>query len=112
MNSPKCSECGETLRSHANRNWKYFHAHVVDGPYPNPKPHPCSLVNMAFERDGLPIDGSDVVRFGYAESIHQHFVRSDYPNQPKADHGFTDDQLGDVFLETHLPGGKASAKKE
>jgi len=82
-NIPYCPECGETLHSHANRNWKWFHRHVVDGPYPNPKPHPCSLVNMAFERDGNPIEGSDEERFALAESLHKKFRREDYPNRPK-----------------------------
>ena len=103
---PECPECGETLCSHANRNWKYFHRHVVDGPYPNPKPHACSLVNIAFEHDGSPIRCSDVVRFGWAETIHRNFNRRDYPNQPNENHGLSDDELGDVFLETHYPGGK------
>ena len=81
---PECPECGEGLESHANRNWKYFHYHVGTlAPYPNPKPHPCSLVNMAFERDGSPITGSDEERFGRVESIHKKFRREDYPNRPK-----------------------------
>ena len=46
----ECPECGETLLSHAGRDWKYFHLHVMDGPYPNPKSHSCGLVNVAFER--------------------------------------------------------------
>lgn len=107
-----CPECGETLGSHAGRNWKYFHRHVLDGPYPNPKPYSCNLVNMAFEIDGKPILGSDEVRFGWVEHIHKHFNRDKYPNQPKEDHGMSDEQLGDVFLDTHYPGGKEAARKE
>lgn len=49
---PECPECHETLVSHAGRAWKYFHRHVIDGPYPNDDPHPCSLVNCAFQQDG------------------------------------------------------------
>ncbi len=108
----RCSQCGEVLHSHANRNWKYFHWHVIYGPYPNPKPHPCELVNMAFERSGEVIRGSDVARFGLAEYLHKDFDRSKYPNQPKGDHGLTDEELGDVLLEVSLPGGKAARVKE
>lgn len=79
----------------------------MDGPYPNPKSHPCSLVNMAFERDGIPIRGSDVVRFDYCEEIHSTFDRSKYPNQPEPDHGLNKEELWDVFYETMVPGGKA-----
>ena len=103
---PSCAECGERLGSHANRNWKYFHSHVLTRPYPNRELHRCSLVNMAFERDGTPIRGSDVVRFGWVEYIHSQFNREDYPNKPSQDHGLSDAELGDVFLETHFPGGK------
>lgn len=67
---------------------------------------------MAFDRDGTVIRGSDVVRFDWAEHIHKKFVRADYPNKPQEDHGFSDDELSDVFLETHFRGGKAAADKE
>mgnify|MGYP001597723386 CR=1 FL=1 len=58
VRTPTCPECGETLMSHAGRGWKYFHAHVVYGPYPNPEPHPCSLVNTGFERSGAEVSRS------------------------------------------------------
>ena len=115
MNSPPivtCPECGETLDSYASRNWKYFHQHVIDGPYPNPKPHSCSLVNMAFEIDSKPILGSDAVRFGWSETIHKYFVPENYPNQPRKDLGLSNDELEDIFLETHYPGGKIAAKRD
>ena len=107
-----CAECGETLGSHANRNWKYFHRHVIYGPYPNPKPHSCSLVNMAFEIDGKPILGSDEVRFGWSEQLHEKFNRADYPNQPRGDHGLTHEQLMDVFHEVMIPGGKVAVEQK
>jgi len=69
---PECLECGETLESHANRNWKWFHYHVGTlNPYPNPKPHPCSLVDFAFERDGTPIKGSAEERYELCRIIHK-----------------------------------------
>lgn len=111
MDKPSCPNCGEILYSHANRNWKYFHRHVIDGPYPNHKPHDCLLVNLAFERDGTSIPGSDVVRFDLAERTHMKFKRNDYPNQPREDHGLNAKQLEKIFLETHCPGGEAAAVK-
>ena len=66
----KCPECGETLGSHAGREWKYFHQHVLYGPYPNPSPHPCSLVDAAFERDGTPIPGSAEARLEMSRAFH------------------------------------------
>ena len=66
----KCPECGEVLMSHAGRGWKYFHRHVVHGPYPNPKPHRCSLVDAAFERDGTAIHGSAEARLVFVRASH------------------------------------------
>ena len=66
----KCLECGETLGSHAGRGWKYFHYHVLTGPYPNPRPHPCGLVDAAFERDGTPIPGSAEIRLEMCRDMH------------------------------------------
>ena len=42
---PICPECHEELMSQVTRGPYYFHRHVVYGPYHNPEPHPCSLVN-------------------------------------------------------------------
>jgi hypothetical protein len=71
--NPKCPECGETLYSHAGRFWKLFHLHVIDGPYPNPQPHPlrCSLVNQDFNADG-----SIVVYEELARELEEYAKRS------------------------------------
>ena len=45
---PICPVCEEVLVSHSGRGGGYYHRHVVDGPYPNSKPHHCALVNKAF----------------------------------------------------------------
>ncbi len=58
-----CPECGEVLKSHAGRNWKYFHD---DGKPSNG----CSLFELAFENDGLPIVESPVERAEIAMRLH------------------------------------------
>jgi hypothetical protein len=72
--SPKCSECDSTLVSHVGRMLTYiwYHGHVVYGPYPNPDPFPCSLVNEAFDDNGVYLKGSGEVRKALAEAIHSH----------------------------------------
>ena len=70
---PHCRECGEQLESHAGRGWKYFHEHVLSGPYPNPLPHRCRLVNIAFERDGTPVASAP-------DLLEEHSTRIDGGN--------------------------------
>lgn len=69
---PKCPECAETLYSHAGRFWKYFHNHVIDGPYPNPEPHRCSLVNAQFNSDGTKVVYEVLIR-----ELKEHQMRID-----------------------------------
>lgn len=69
-NPPSCPECGEVLQSHAGRGHKWFHIHVTDGPYPNPEPHPCRLVDAAFEQDGMSIPGWAETRYACVEAVH------------------------------------------
>ena len=72
MSCPYCPRCNEILGSHAGRGGKYFHKHVLDGPYPNPAPHYCELVDFAFEHDGSPIAGSAEARLNLANAVHGH----------------------------------------
>ena len=79
---PSCKECGESLRSHAGRGHKYFHGHVLDGPYLSGELHHCSLVDCAFEADGSPVPGSGEARLALANSIHGHKVEGGIKSTP------------------------------
>lgn len=65
----KCYECGERLKSHAGRNWKYFHEHAF-GVYDGSGSGKCSLDGKAFEPDGTVIQNSDRERRNLVISIH------------------------------------------
>ena len=71
MSAPKCPECGEALRSHVGRNWKYFHDWAF-GPYDGTSSGKCKLDGMAFEENGQPIMGSDKARKDLVEALHGH----------------------------------------
>ena len=73
---PVCPKCGEELRFHSLRSLgtpgRFYHNHVVAGPYPNSEPHHCELVDSAFDPEGNPIAGSAEERLGLANSLHGH----------------------------------------
>ena len=66
----KCFNCGEELLSQIQRGPYYFHRHVVYGPYPNPEPHPCRLVDAAFTAEGREVEGYAEGRYALTEAIH------------------------------------------
>ena len=66
---PQCPQCGEGLKSHAGRMWKYFHE-VAFGPYNGETYGTCPLDAMAFEQDGSVVGGSDLARKSLMETIH------------------------------------------